>query len=105
MSMQVWRKSAGVSKTCRSSKKAQALLVLLLALAGCAAKQPASALEPQIVRVQVPVAVLCKITPVPRPAFAVDSLPLGVQMRALRAERQQRKGYEERLEAAVQGCQ
>jgi hypothetical protein len=83
--------------------------LVLLALAGCANKQPAPAPEPQIVRVQVPVAVPCKITPVQKPAFAVDSLPLGaaidVQMRALRAERQQRKGYEERLEAAVQACQ
>lgn len=84
-------------------------VLALLALAGCTAKQPAPAPEPQIVRVQVPVMVPCKITPVPRPAFAVDSLSLGsaidAQMRALRAERQQRKGYEERLEAAVTACQ
>lgn len=83
-------------------------ILALLALAGCSAKQTAPAPEPQVVRVEVPVAVPCKITPVQRPAFAVDSLPLGsaidVQMRALRAERQQRLGYEALLRAAVQAC-
>lgn len=82
---------------------------LSLALAGCQSQQPAPAPEPRVVEVRVPVPVPCKITPVARPAFAVDSLPLGAaideQMRALRAERKQRQGYEARLEAAVQACQ
>lgn len=85
------------------------LALVVLAIAGCAAHKPEPTPEPQIIRVQVPVLVPCKITPVQKPAFAVDALPLGsaidVQMRALRAERQQRKGYEERLEAAVMACQ
>lgn len=84
------------------------IAVLCLALAGCAgqvAEQP----WPQVVRVEVPVQVPCRIERVHRPAFAVDSLPIGAsiaeQMRALRAERLQRKGYEARLEAAVAACQ
>lgn len=85
------------------------LIGLALVLAGCQSQQQVPAPEPRVVQVQVPVAVPCKIAPVARPAFAVDSLPLGAeideQMRALRAERKQRQGYEARLEAAVQGCQ
>lgn len=84
------------------------IAVLCMALGGCAgqvAEQP----EPQIVRVEVPVHIPCRIERVPRPAFAVDSLPIGAsiaeQMRALRAERLQRKGYEARLEGAVAACQ
>lgn len=74
-------------------------------LGGCATTAPA--VEP--VEVKVPVAVPCK-TPMPeRPAFAVDSLPLDAgiweQMKALRAERLQRQGYEAELEAAVEACQ
>ncbi|WP_236207873.1 hypothetical protein [Pseudomonas tohonis] len=84
------------------------IAVLCLALAGCAgqvAEQP----EPRVVRVEVPVQIPCRIERVPLPAFAVDSLPIGAsiaeQMRALRAERLQRKGYEARLEGAVAACQ
>ncbi|MHA6904915.1 hypothetical protein ACKZDW_07785 [Ralstonia syzygii subsp. celebesensis] len=79
--------------------------ILSFGLAGCAtAPRPA-----QPVEVSVPVAVPCK-APVPeRPAFAVDALPIGSgiweQMKALRAERFQRKGYEAELEAAVNACQ
>ncbi|QIE87965.1 hypothetical protein [Pseudomonas nitroreducens] len=85
------------------------MIGVVLALAGCQSQRQAPAPEPRVVEVQVPVAVPCKITPVIRPAFAVDSLALDAeideQMRALRAERKQRQGYEARLEAAVQGCQ
>lgn len=85
------------------------LIGIALGLAGCQSQQQAPAPEPRVIEVQVPVAVPCKITPVGRPAFAVDSLPLGAaideQMRALRAERKQRQGYEARLEAVVQGGQ
>lgn len=82
---------------------------LVVALSGCQAHQQAPMPEPRLVEVRIPVAVPCKFTPVSRPVFAVDSLPLGaavdVQMRALRAERKQRQGYEMRLEAALLGCQ
>lgn len=84
------------------------LIVLVLLLAGCAGKV-ADAPEPQLVRVEVPVQVPCRTERVQRPAFAVDALLLGAsideQMRALRAERLQRKAYEKRLEAAIDACQ
>lgn len=86
----------------------EALIFLGLLLAGCAG-QVAEPPEPQLVRVEVPVQIPCKTERVQRPAFAVDSLRLGAsiaeQMRALRAERLQRKGYEVRLEAAIDACQ
>lgn len=82
-------------------------VVLCLVLAGCAG-QVAEPPEPAVVRVEVPVQVPCRTERVPRPAFAVDALPVGAdigeQMRALRAERLQRKGYEARLEAAIEAC-
>lgn len=84
------------------------IAVLCLALAGCAG-QVAEPPEPQVVRVEVPVQVPCRTERVQRPVFAVDVLPIGAtiaeQMRALRADRLQRKGYELRLEAAVEACQ
>lgn len=86
----------------------RALIVLALLLAGCAG-QVAEPPEPVVVRVEVPIEVPCRTERVQRPAFAVDSLPTGApiaeQMRALRAERLQRKGYEVRLEAAIEACQ
>lgn len=83
------------------------LIVLALLLAGCAG-QVAEPPEPVVVRVEVPVQIPCKTERVQRPAFAVDSLPIGAsiaeQMRALRAERLRHKGYEARLEAANEAC-
>ena len=81
-------------------------VILSFCLAGCATT---AAPPVQPVEVSVPVAVPCK-APVPeRPAFAVDALPIGSgiweQMKALRAERFQRKGYEAELEAAAKACQ
>ncbi|HIE0439249.1 TPA: hypothetical protein ACXJAC_002623 [Serratia marcescens] len=80
------------------------IVVSVLALAGCSNAQPA----PSYVEVKVPVAVPCKTADVARPAFAVDQLPIGatidVQMRALRAERHQRIGYERELIAANEAC-
>lgn len=83
------------------------IAVLCLALAGCAG-QVAEPPEPQVVRVEVPVQIPCRTERVQRPVFAVDVLHIGAtiaeQMRALRADRLQRKGYELRLEAAVEAC-
>lgn len=82
-------------------------VVLCLALAGCAGRvvEPP---ESTVVRVEVPVQIPCRIERVRRPVFAVDVLPIGAsideQMRALRADRRQRQGYEARLEAAVEAC-
>lgn len=84
------------------------LIVLALLLAGCAG-QVTEPPEPVVVRIEVPVEVPCRTDRVQRPVFAVDVLPIGAsfdeQMRALRADRLQRKGYERRLEAAVEACQ
>lgn len=75
-----------------------------LILAGCSAVPPA----PSYVEVKVPISVPCKTADVARPAFAVDQLPIGatidVQMRALRAERHQRIGYERELISANEAC-
>lgn len=83
------------------------IAVLCLALAGCAGRV-AEPPEPQLVRVEVPVQIPCRTERIQRPVFAVDVLPVGAtiaeQMRALRADRLQRKGYELRLEAAVEAC-
>ncbi|CAI2077409.1 Uncharacterised protein [Serratia marcescens] len=79
-------------------------IVSALALAGCSSPPPA----PSYVEVKVPVAVPCKTADVARPAFVVDQLPIGapidMQMRALRAERHQRIGYELELLAANEAC-
>lgn len=80
------------------------ILVSVLALAGCSSTPPA----PAYVEVKVPIAVPCKTADIARPAFAVDQLSIGatidVQMRALRAERHQRIGYERELIAANEAC-
>ncbi|HEI9782234.1 hypothetical protein ACUNIU_25600 [Serratia sp. IR-2025] len=80
------------------------IVVSVLALAGCSGASQA----PSYVEVRVPVAVPCKTADVARPAFAVDQLPIGAaidaQMRALRAERHQRIGYERELLAANKAC-
>lgn len=80
------------------------IAVSILALAGCAGAPAA----PSYVEVKVPVAVPCKTVDVTRPAFVVDRLPIGstidIQMRALRAERHQRIGYERELLAANEAC-
>lgn len=78
--------------------------IIAFLLPGCAT-QPA----PVVQEIRVPVAVPCKTQQIGQPAFAVEALPIGSgvwdQMRALRAERQQRIGYEAELEAAVKACQ
>lgn len=78
-------------------------LLLSLLLAACATTPP------DVVEVPTPIPVPCRIATPARPDFAVDALDLGVsiwdQMRALRAERLQRKAYERELEAAVESCQ
>ena len=80
----------------------RALPVMLL-LAGCA-----STPKLDVQRVEVPIPVACKAEPPARPDWAVDHLEIGSgiwrQMQALRAERQQRIGYEGELEAALKSC-
>lgn len=77
--------------------------ILSLSLTGCAMTAP------RVHEVKVAVRVPCKAPMPERPAFAVDGLPVGAgiweQMKALRADRKQRQGYETELEAAVRACQ
>ena len=84
------------------------LLTAALILAGCASAPPIPP-APQVQKVDVPVEVTCKVPNVTPPLFAVDSLAIGDgiynQMKALRAERLQRIGYEKKLFAALKSCQ
>ncbi|MDU9397945.1 MULTISPECIES: hypothetical protein [unclassified Pseudomonas] len=72
-------------------------------LAGCVA--PA---VPPPMEVRVPVPVPCRVELPAAPAFAVSALaldaPIDQQMKALRAERLQRMGYERELVAALDAC-
>ncbi|NNB81600.1 hypothetical protein HBO42_20780 [Pseudomonas aeruginosa] len=82
------------------------VLGLVFALAGCAGQvEP----EPRTVRVEVPVAVPCRVQSVEVPAWAAVGLKksddLQTKVRALLAERRQRIGYEAQLLAANQACQ
>ncbi len=79
---------------------------MLVALAGCAGQvEP----EPRTVRVEVPVAVPCRVPVVEVPVWATAGLrkddDLQTKVRALLAERRQRIGYEAQLLAANQACQ
>lgn len=78
------------------------VLAALLAAPGCASQGAAVRV------VEVPVPAPCAVSAPARPAWAVDGLPLGAgiwdQMRALRVEREQRRGYELELEAVARGC-
>jgi len=82
------------------------VLGVVFALAGCAGRQEA---EPRTVRVEVPVAVPCRVPAVQEPTWATASLQKGdslqAKVRALLAERQQHLGYEAQLRAAVMACQ
>ncbi|MEF2228047.1 hypothetical protein ACMFMQ_23240 [Pseudomonas aeruginosa] len=82
------------------------LMLVIVALAGCAGQvEP----EPRTVRVEVPVAVLCRVPAVEVPAWATAGLKksddIQTKVRALLAERLQRIGYEAQLLAANQACQ
>ncbi len=82
------------------------LMLVMVALAGCAGQvEP----EPRTVRVDVPVAVPCRVPPVEVPAWATAGLKksddIQTKVRALLAERLQRIGYEAQLLAANRACQ
>lgn len=108
MKLQAWRKTAGAAIFGRCSRKAQVVQVLglVFALAGCAGQvEP----EPRTVRVEVPVAVPCRVPAIEVPAWAAAGLRKGddlqTKVRALLAERRQRIGYEAQLLAANRACQ
>ncbi|AOX33009.1 hypothetical protein PA8281_05748 [Pseudomonas aeruginosa] len=111
MKLQAWRKTAGAAISGRCSRKVQVVQVvqvlgLVFALVGCAGRQEA---EPRTVRVDVPVAVPCRVPAVEVPAWATAGLKksddIQTKVRALLAERLQRVGYEAQLLAANQACQ
>ncbi|KSQ38292.1 hypothetical protein ACXR8V_10655 [Pseudomonas aeruginosa] len=81
------------------------LMLMAIALAGCAGKvEP----EPRMVRVEVPVAVPCRVPTVEIPFWATAGLKksddLQTKVRALLAEIHQRRGYEAKLLAAYAAC-
>ncbi|MGU1463081.1 hypothetical protein ACSEVU_26940 [Pseudomonas aeruginosa] len=81
------------------------LMLMIVALVGCAGQvEP----EPRTVRVEVPVAVPCRVQSVEVPVWATAGLRKGddlqAKVRALLAERRQRIGYEAQLLAANQAC-
>ncbi|HCK4559456.1 TPA: hypothetical protein N0H37_000967 [Pseudomonas aeruginosa] len=82
------------------------LMLVMIALAGCAGQiEP----EPRTVRVEVPVAVPCRVPAIEVPAWAAAEVRKGddlqAKVRALLAERRQRIGYEAQLLAANRACQ
>ncbi|HBP6080202.1 TPA: hypothetical protein ONA81_004391 [Pseudomonas aeruginosa] len=82
------------------------LMLVVFALAGCAGQvEP----EPRTVRVEVPVAVPCRVPAVVMPAWATAGLrkddDLQTKVRALLAERRQRIAYEAQLLAANKTCE
>ena len=80
------------------------LAVIVIALAGCASREP----EVRTGRVEVPVLVPCKTQEVTAPSWASAGLKkadsLEMKVRALLAERRQRMGYERELVAVAAAC-
>ncbi len=80
--------------------RAAVALAIALALAGC---------ETTTKVVKVPVSVPCKVDLPKPPVWATESLKpeasIFDQVKALLAERRQRQGYQQQLEAAIAGCQ
>ncbi|HBO2999635.1 TPA: hypothetical protein L4R60_002181 [Pseudomonas aeruginosa] len=82
------------------------LMLVIVALAGCAGQvEP----EPRTVRVEVPVAVPCRVPAVEVPVWVTAGLKksddIQTKVRALLAERRQRIGYEAQLLAVNRACQ
>ena len=75
-------------------------------LAGC---ETAPRVVTETVIVEKPAPVPCRIPPIALPRFAVDHVSPADDMvtinRAMRAEIEQRRGYEIKLEAGVKACQ
>lgn len=84
-------------------------IVACAILASCAATPQPWPAAPEVTTVDMPIAVACK-TPLPsKPVFAFDALGIGrdiyTQVATLLADRRQRLGYENELEAALSACQ
>jgi hypothetical protein len=82
------------------------LLVILFGITGCQTLPEKPIV--QTVTIEKPVQVLCKIPPVERPAWETEranTADVVLVSRAIRAELEQRRGYEAKLEGAQQVCQ
>lgn len=83
------------------------LAVFGISLSGCVATMPEKPIV-QTVTVERPVAVPCRIPAIERPAWQTERTNpadiVGVS-RSIRAELEQRRGYETQLEAAAKSCQ
>lgn len=79
------------------------VLVLALSLSGCA-----SFSSVHTGSVEVPVAVPCRVPEIPRPAFAIDGVPVDsdvfVSSRALWASIEAWEAYETELQASIAAC-
>ncbi len=86
---------------------------LLLAIAGCASRGPIAQkpTDPIFVptTVSVPVREVCQVEAVPEPAWAVDQVALDAsafeKSKAILAEIEQRRDYENQLKAAAKKCE
>ena len=82
------------------------LLVIIFGVSGCQT-QPVEPIV-QTVVVEKPVPVPCKVPPIERPAWETERAnaadPVLVS-RAIRAELEQRRGYEALIEAAAKSCE
>jgi hypothetical protein len=74
-------------------------LFAALSIAGCAGR---------VAQIEVPVAVPCKVPDVPKPAFAIDTIPpdadIFTVVRALWATMEQHEAYEIQMQAAIDAC-
>jgi hypothetical protein len=86
---------------------------LLLAVAGCASPGPVSQKPTDPIFVPTPVSVpvreVCQVEAVPEPAWAVDQVALDAsafeKSKAILAEIEQRRDYENQLKAAARKCE
>lgn len=82
------------------------ILLAVFLLMGCSA-MPEKPIV-QTVTIEKPVQVPCRVPPIERPAWETERAnaadPVLVS-RAIRAELEQRRGYETRLEAAAKSCE
>jgi len=82
------------------------VLVIIFGVTGCQT-MPEKPIV-QTVVVEKPVQVLCKIPSIDRPAWETERANAAdavLVSRAIRAELEQRRGYEARLEAAAESCE
>jgi len=88
-------------------------ILLLLVLTGCASPAPVNQKPTDAIFVPTPVSILvrevCQVEAVPEPAWAVDQVALDASVfeksKAVLAEIEQRRDYENQLKAAAKKCE